>query len=363
MFAVVGVLLSSCSDRQSTANEELLVEEMNYELLPIEKRDISIDANYPATIKGCQEVELYPQVSGLLTQINVKEGERVKKGEILFVIDQTKYQANYESAKAARREAEAAEKTAQLQLDSKRTLYEKEIVSEFDFLTAENALLMATARKETAIANERDAANNLSFTEIAAPFDGVIGVLPYRLGALMGANNSEPITTISDNSVMDIHFSLSSNQVIALTREYGTTVTAFDKLPPLSLLLSDNSLHNEKGKIVSISGVADQATGSVVIRAEFPNSSRVLKGGYKGNLIMPTVYQNVIVIPKAATVEVQDKIFVYKIENGKTKMATIIIAKESTDSEYIVLSGLNDNDTIVSSGARLVREGVNVKIE
>ena len=227
--------------------------------------------------------------------------------------------------------------------------------------TAENTYLTAKAQLSQAEAQEISARNNLSYTEVKSPSDGVVGALPYRVGALVGANMPYPLTTVSDNSDMYVYFSMTENQLLALTRQYGDMDEALKNMPEVELHLNDNSVYDKKGVIESISGVIDRQTGTVVARVVFPNESRLLHSGASGTVVVPSIYKDCIAIPQTATVRMQDKTIVYKVVDGKAVSTLITVAGINDGREYVVLSGLKAGDEIVSEGAGLVREGTQVK--
>ena len=210
-------------------------------------------------------------------------------------------------------------------------------------------------------AQELNARNNLSYTEVKSPSDGVVGMLPYRAGALVSASIPQPLTTVSDNSNMYVYFSMTENQLLAMSRQYKSMDEALENMPEVSLKLNDQSIYEQKGKIESISGVIDRKTGTVGVRAVFPNESRLLHSGASGNVLIPQAYKDCIVIPQGATVRLQDKTLVYKVVDGKAVSTLITVAEINDGREYIVLDGLKVGEEIVSEGAGLVREGTQVK--
>lgn len=257
--------------------------------------------------------------------------------------------------------ARAALGTAELTYKSNKELYAQKVVSEFSLKTTENSYLTAKAQLSQAEAQEISARNNLSYTEVKSPSDGVVGALPYRAGALVSANMPYPLTTVSDNSDMYVYFSMTENQLLALTRQYGDMDEALKNMPEVELRLNDNSVYNKKGVIESISGVIDRQTGTVVARVVFPNESRLLHSGASGTVVVPSIYKDCIAIPQTATVRMQDKTIVYKVVDGKAVSTLITVAANNDGREYVVLDGLKAGDEIVSEGAGLVREGMQVK--
>lgn len=348
------VSMTSCKKQQSqmvaTPHKTMTVETQSRELT----------TNYSATIRGRQDIEIYPQVGGTLQKLCVTEGQRVKKGQILFIIDQVPYKAALTTAEANVKAAEAALATAQLNFDSRKRLYDQQVVSDFDLRKAENDLLSAKAALEQAKAQRINAANNLSYTTVMSPSDGVVGTLPYRQGALVGSAMTQPLTTVSDNDEMYVYFSMNETSLLEMIREYGSPEEAIKKMPSIQLQLSDGSILPDSGRVESISGVIDRTTGSVTLRAAFPNKNHLLHAGSSGNVIIPTYYNNCIVIPQEATVELQDKVLVYKVVDGKAQSTQITVAPINDGREYIVLDGLKQGEMIIAEGAGLVREGTPV---
>ncbi|MCQ1544898.1 efflux RND transporter periplasmic adaptor subunit [Bacteroides clarus] len=331
-----------------------------YQVMDITTSDKELQTTYSAAIRGRQDIDIYPQVSGTLTRLCVEEGQAVRKGQILFIIDQVPYIAALRTAEANVEAAKAGVATSQLTYDSKRELYAQKVVSEFDLKTSHNSLLSAKAQLAQAEAQRINAANNLSYTEVKSPADGVVGTLPYRVGTLVSSGMPKPLTTVSDNSDMYVYFSMTENQMLELTRRYGSKDKALAEMPAVSLQLNDRSTYPQEGKIETISGVIDTSTGTVSLRAVFPNKDGLLTSGGSGNVIVPLKKENCIVIPQAATYELQDKVFVYKVVDGKAQSAPVQVTRVNGGQEYIVENGLQVGDVIVVEGVGLLREGTPV---
>ena len=331
-----------------------------YAVITVATSDREIPISNTATIQGRQDIAIYPQVSGTISQLCVTEGQKVSKGQTLFIIDQVPYKAALQTAEANVAAAEAGVATAQLTYDSKKELFAKNVVSKFDLLTAENSLLTAKAQLAQAEAQRVNAANNLSYTVVKAPSNGVVGTLPYRVGALVSASIPQPLTTVSANSTMYVYFSMTAKQMLEMTRRYGSIAETIKNMPDVQLRLDDGSIYEQTGRVESISGIVDSSTGRVQCRAAFPNAGGLLLSGSTGNVIIPSIYKDCIVIPQTATYEVQDKIYVYKLVDGKASSAMIEVEKISNGQEYIVNSGLTPGEVIVAEGVRLMREGTPV---
>ncbi len=347
-------LFCACNESEQTSANE------NYKTMTVATADQTLQTTYPATLKGKQSVEIRPQVGGVITDICINEGDAVRKGQILFVIDQVPYKSALETARANVRSAEAKLETARLTATSREELYKEKVVSEFDLQTARNLLLEAEAALAQAKAAEVNAANNLSYTEVKSPVDGVASMIPYRVGALVSSNISEPLVTVSDDSEIFAYFSMAESHMLDMIQEYGSLEEAKEKMPKVHLTMSNGKEYDAVGRIDAISGTIDGSTGAVGLRAVFSNKNHLLRNGGSANISIPSVHNSCIVIPQAATYELQNRLFVWKIVDGKTQSSPITVHKYNDGKTYIVLSGLQAGETIISEGAGLVREGVSV---
>lgn len=348
------VLVTSCKEQKSqTAGSD-------YQTQKVTLSDRTVYSTFSATIQGKQDVGVYPQISGLITAVLVKEGAAVKKGQTLFIIDQVPYKAALRTAKANVEVAEASVATAKMTVDSKEELFKENVVSQFDLQTARNSLRSANATLAQAQAELLNARNNLSYTVIKSPVDGIAGMSSYRVGDLVSSSMSSPMISVSDNSEMYAYFSMTEKQILALSRQNGSLTDALKTMPEVKLLLSDGSEYQEKGHIDAISGMIDTSTGSVTLRAVFPNSKNILRSGSTGNIKFPYTKKNCMVIPQTATYELQDKVFVYKVVDGKTQSTQVKVFEVNDGKEYIVESGLNMGDVIIAEGAGLLSNGISV---
>lgn len=359
LLIAVSTLLFSCGGKQkpTTTREKV------YKTMTVEAAERTLKTDYAASISGCQTVEIRPQISGMITDILINEGDFVSKGQLLFIIDQTSYMAAYEIAQANVKSAEASLATAQLVKESTQELYDQDVVSEFDLMTAQNSYVEAEARLALARAEETRASNNLSYTEVRSPVNGVASMIPYRVGALVSSNITTPLVTVSDDSEVYAYFSMAENEMLDLIQEYGSLKEAIRTMPEVELIMSNGKLYSKKGRINAISGTISASTGAVSVRATFPNRGRMLRDGGSGQVVIPQVRKNSIVIPQSATYELQEKIFVYKVIDGKACSAAIQVLPRNNGVEYIVESGLEVGDVIIAEGAGLVREGEEIKSE
>lgn len=349
--------LAACHQTQVKSTQK----ENYYETMEVTRSDRTLTTGYSAAISGVQTVEIRPQISGMITDILIEEGESVTKGQVLFVIDQTPYKAAYEIAVANVKSAEAALSTAKLILESNKDLYEQDVVSEFDLMTAQNDLVEAEAKLALCKAEEVNASNNLSYTEVRSPVNGVASMIPYRVGALVNSNIAQPLVTVSDDSRVYAYFSMAENQMLDMVQQYGSLNNAIRQMPEVELIMSNGDKYEHTGKINAISGTISESTGAVSIRAVFNNRNHLLRNGGSGTIIIPMTLKNCIVIPQAATYELQDRVFVYKVIDGKASATEIRISPQNNGVEYIVEEGLEVGDVIVAEGAGLIKEGTTIR--
>lgn len=333
----------------------------SYTTMQVAEADRELTTSYSATIRGRYDASILPQVSGTIQRVMVSEGQKVRRGQSLFIIDQVPYQAALTTALANVEAAQAALATAELAYNSNKELFAQKVVSSYTLQTAENQYLSAKAALSQAKAQEVNARNNLAYTEVKSPSDGVVGALPIREGVLVSPSMGTPLTTVSDNSQMFVYFSMTENQLLSMTREYGTMEEAVKSMPPVRLVLNDGSEFASEGKIESISGVIDRTTGTVSVRAVFPNEGGILHSGASGCVLLPSTYKDCIVIPQEATVQLQDKYLVYKVVDGKAVSALVSVEPVSNGREFVVMDGLKPGEEIVAKGAGLLREGMQVK--
>ncbi|MCK9342979.1 MAG: efflux RND transporter periplasmic adaptor subunit [Massilibacteroides sp.] len=332
----------------------------SYKVMKVSSSDRSLVRDYAATIEGKQDISILPQVAGQITKLCVTEGQEVKKNQPLFIIDQVPYQAALRTAKANVKAAEAGVATAQLSYESNKKLFNQKVVSSYTLQTAHNAYLTANAQLTQAEAARVNAANSLSYTVVKSPSNGVVGALPYRVGTLVSPSMTTPLTKVTDISEMYVYFSMNETEVLKMIRQYGSLNEALKKLEDVQLKLSDGSVYEEKGRIASISGVIDPATGSVTLRAVFPNEKRLLHSGASGALLLPYELKNMVFVPQLATYELQDKVFVYQIVEGKAKAKMINVYSINDGKDYAVTSGLKEGEEIIVEGVSMIRDGMPV---
>ena len=357
LIVLAGLSIASCKSR--TVEEET----SDYKTLTVKLENRTLMQGYSARLDGQQVVEVRPQVSGLITRICIDEGQKVRKGQVLFVIDQVPYQAALAEATANVKSAEANLATAKLNLESTEVLREKNVVQDYDLNAARNELAVAEAALAQAQAQEMSARNNLSYTEVKSPVDGVASMIAYRVGALVSSSISEPLVTLSDDSNVYAYFSLNESQITSLTEQYGSLDEFMKRMEDVELQMAGGRMYGKKGHISAVSGIVTTGTGTVILRADFPNDRGLLRSGGSATVMVPTTLAQAVVIPQSATYELQNKTFVYKVVNGKTQSAPVTLYRLNNGTEYVVEEGLQPGDVIIAEGAGLVKEGVNVNIK
>lgn len=354
LWVLTAVMLTSCgskSNKMGEASNDFAVE-------TIQTTTADLKTSYPATIKGMQDIEIRPKVSGYLVKLLVDEGATVRKGQPLFLIDSEQYRATVKAAKAQIRVCRANIATQKLTVDNKRMLFKQNIISNYDLKMAENTLASYEAQLAAAEAQLQSAQDNLRWCTVTSPADGVVGSIPYRVGSLVSGQSAEALTTVSNISKMYVYFSMTEKQLLALTREAGGVNAAIKKMPAVSLVLSDGTTYSQSGTISTVSGVIDPSTGSVQMRATFDNAQHILRSGGTGSILIPTHASDAIMVPQSATFDVQDKKFVYVV-NADKSVATreITVLPQNNGQTYVVASGLRAGERIVVDGVNQLKNG------
>lgn len=357
-LALCATLLTACGKDRSIpeASNEYAVEAVTV-------ADAELETSYPATIRSAQDVEVRPKLSGNIVKVCVDEGASVKAGQVLFQIDPTQYQAAVRQAEASVQVAKTSIATQELTVSNKRMLREKNVISDYDLQMAINTLENYKAQLQQAQAALAQAKDNLRFCSVTAPSSGVIGTIPYKVGALVSSAIAEPLTTVSNLSTMNVYFSMTEKQMLEMLRlaeDSHTTVTA--EIPAVRLQLSDGTIYGETGTVDAVSGIIDRSTGSVTMRATFANPQQLLRSGGTGAILIPTKRKDAVIVKQIATYEVQDKKFVYVLTDGnKVKSTEITVLAQNDGKNYIVTSGLKAGDKIVVQGVNQLKDGQEIK--
>lgn len=331
-----------------------------YPVQTIGSSSASMQTTYPATIKGIQDVEVRPKVSGFITKVYVHEGQTVSTGQVLFSIDSETYRAAVQQAQAGVNTAKAQLNTARLTYENNKKLFEKNVIGQYELSTAQNTYATAQASVAQAQAALASAKEQLSWCQVTSPSAGVIGSLPFKVGALVSASSA--LTTVSEIGTVEVFFSMSESQVLNLTKTAGNVNAALNALPAVKLQLADGTVYNHPGKVVKASGVIDQSTGAVTLIAHFANPDKLLKSGGAGQIIIPNDNNAAIQVPQEACSEVQDKIFVYKVgKDNKVVYSEIKVDPQNDGNNYVVTSGLSVGDRIVVKGITKLTDGQAIK--
>ncbi len=355
LFALI-ITLVSCKDSK---NDNLQQAVYTVQIITPENR--TLESFYPTTIQGRQDVDVFAQITGKIMKVCVTEGQTVKKGQTLFAIDPVPFQAAYNTAKANVNEARAQLATAQMNYQANKKLYDAKVIGSVEYRTSQYTLAQVQAVLEQRLAELQSASNNLTYTKVVSPSDGVVGTLPYHAGSLVSASMQQPLTRVSDNQEVWAFFTMNETQLLSLIEQYGSKEKALAAMPDVTLQLSNGKRYPVPGRITSISGLIDPTTGSVTLKAVFRNKNGMLYSGYTGNVCIPSINKRSIVVPQSATYEMQDKRFIYKVVGGKTIATPITILPISNGKEFIVTSGLKPGDMIVSGGIANIKDGMEIK--
>ena len=314
---------------------------------------------YPASVQGYVDVEIRPQVSGYIQRVLVNEGAYVSAGQTLFQINSQPFVEALNNAKANLHAAEAAILNAKLEIDKLTPLVQNKVVADFQLKTAKTAYKIAQANAEQAKASVASAQINLGYTNVKAPVSGYIGLIPKKQGSLVSPTDQEALTQLSDIKDVHVYFALAEKDFTIFNTNYEgkTPAERIKNLPLVELILSDNSVYPIKGKVDMINGQFDKNTGAITFRASFPNPNGNLRSGNTGKLRLGLNHSNAILVPQSATVEMQDKVFVFLVDknNKVTKTPLDVIGKSGTN--YLIKQGLNQGDQIVLSGLDRLQEG------
>lgn len=354
--AAIGVALASCSGSgdSSSAPEEFPVR-------TVEGQNVDMQTTYPATIKGVQDVEIRPKISGFITEMCVNEGDVVKAGQRLFVIDNVTYEAAVRQTQAAVNAAQSALSTSKLTYENNQKLFENNVIGTYELESSKNAYESAQAALLQAEANYKAAKQDLDFCYITSPSDGIVGDLPYKVGALVSSTSSEPLTTVSKTSTVQVYFSMTEKDLLTMTRSAGGLHAAIKDYPAVKLQLADGTMYDLEGHVAAVSGVVDQATGSISLRADFANPQQLLKSGASGSIVVPYVKENAVFIPQDAVTQVQDQYFVYIVgDDNKVKYTAITVDPQNDGLNYIVTSGLEIGDRFVVKGTTTLSDGMEI---
>ena len=351
MLAAIAATLVSCGGGGGRPN----FGDNEFPVVTVGTSSADMQTTYPATIKGVQDVEIRPKATGFITQINVKEGQAVGAGQLLFVLDNETYQAQVRQAQAAVNTAQQQVNTAQLTYENSKQLHANKVIGDYELQTSQNSYESAKAQLAQAQAALASAREALSFCYVKSPAAGVVGTLPFKKGALVSGSNV--LTTVSNISSMEVYFSVTEKDAMSMSRDGE----GLNTLPPVKLKLADGSIYAHEGKVTKMSGVIDQATGTVQVIAVFTNPEKLLKSGGAGTIIIPRVASSAIIIPQACVSEVQNKKFVYIVgKDNKVKYTEIEVDPQDDGNNFIVTDGLKAGDKYVTNGITKLNDGMEI---
>lgn len=365
LLFLTGLTIASCGgDKDKAAQAGAAAQVKDYKVVTLETRSATLNTDYPASIQGQQNIEIRPRIEGYIEKIYVDEGAVVKTGQPLFKINDPQYEQAVRTANAGIKTAQAEVSTAKLAVVKVKPLVEKDIISKYELESAQYTYQSALASLAQAKAALVNAKVNLGYTTVTSPVNGVVGSIPFRLGSLVNSSSTDPLTTVSSIGNVYAYFALNEKLLLEFTK--GSSETTFAKklaaLPAVSLLLSDGSAYNEKGRIETVNGLINTATGSANIRARFPNPKGIIRSGSSATVRIPNNLKDVILVPQSATFELQDKLFAVVVDkDGKTKNVNLTVKENTTGNFYVVESGLKAGDQIVLEGVSSLKDGTQIK--
>lgn len=345
--ALAVLLLGSCKGKNQQQGEGAPPE---LAVMTVSEESTTLNSSFPATLRGENDVEIRPQIQGILTRVCVQEGQHVNKGQVLFEIDQVTLQAAVDAAAAAVQVAQAQVNTATTNANNNKILLDKNIIGAPAYQTSVDQLNQAKAQLHQAKAQLTSARKNLSYSVITSPTSGVVGTIDNKEGSYVTPQTL--LTIVSNNSDMEAMFSFNEKDVLQMTDNGSRSLqAALQAMPEVTLQLANGTIYPEKGKIVSVSGVINSATGSASVKAIFPNKDGMLHSGNTGEILIPQTNANAIQIPQKATYEVQDMKFVYVVDKDNMLHSVPVQISQLNDGQnYIVTSGLEPGQTIVIEG-------------
>ena len=359
---LAAAVLYSCS-QSSAENSAMAPPPQELEVITITNRSLVTYTEYPAAVEGITDIEIRPQVDGYLDKIGVEEGTLVKKGQLLFKINDRPYREQYNSAKATLLSAKAAAQHAFIQLDKLTPLVKNNVVSDVQVKSAQATYDAARANEEQAAAMLETAKINLEYTTITAPADGYIGRIPFKTGSLVGVATSQALTVLSGTKEILAYFSMSEIDFMKFKNEYpGDRIEEKIKhVPAAELVLADNSVYTEKGKVELAEGQFDKTTGTINFRVTFANAHGLIRSGNTGKVRIPRQVENTLIIPQESTFELQDKVFVFAVADSNKVISKPITVSGTSGNYYLVANGLQSGEKIVYKGIDRLRDGAVIK--
>lgn len=364
LIASALLLLGSCKNKADKNSMAQADQPKDYTVLELTPRVANLNTDFPASIQGQQNIEIRPKIDGYVEKIYVDEGSVVRKGQLLFSINAPQYEQDVRTAEAGILTAKADVSSAKMQVSKVKPLVDKDIISKYELESAQYTLqskLAALAQASATLANARI---NLAYTRISSPVSGVIGSLPYKLGSLVSGTTTDPLTTVYNTGNVFAYFAVNEKQLLNFTRNSkgNTFEQKIASMPNVLLLLSDGSTYAYQGKIETVNGLINSATGSANTRASFINPKGLIRSGSSATVRIPMKIDTAILVPQSATYELQDKRFVNVLDkNNKVKSQAIEVMQNTPGQFYVVQNGLSKGSKIVLEGAGTLKEGTVIK--
>lgn len=365
LFFLIPVLFiaGSCGSKKETSTSRQTTAPV-YQVLTLSPRSTTLHTDFPATIQGQQNIEIRPKVDGYIDAIYVDEGATVRRGQPLFRISAPQFEQEVRTAQADIQIAAANVNAAQMQVSKVRPLVEKNILSRYELESAQYTLQARQAALAQAQARLANARTNLGYTSVTSPVNGVVGTIPYRVGSLVNSGTEQPLTTVANVGNIYAYFSIPEKVSLAFNRNTAgaTTEKRLATLPPVTLLLADGTEFPQKGKVETASGLINTQTGSVSVRATFPNPGNIIRSGSTGTIRIPRTLDAALLIPQSATFELQGKTLVYLLQPDSTVTSReVTVLPGNSGQFFVVQEGLKAGDQIVAAGVGSLQEGMFVQ--
>lgn len=347
------IVLFSCNQKKTPLKENST---QSYQVLTLSPKRVTVYNDFPASIQGQNVVEIKPMVSGYLQDIYVPEGSNVTKGQLLFRIKNPQYEQDIITAKGAIKIAEANVNTARMNVEKARPLVEQEIVSKYELSSALYTLESLKASLSQAKATLANALTNQGYTYIRSPQSGTIGLIPYKIGALVSSTAADPLTTLSNTTNVFAYFSLSEKQLLDFmnTMKGNSTVEKLNNMPMVTLILADGTIYNEKGKLETASGGINNSTGTATFKAIFNNKLGLIQNGSSAVIRIPTTLDNALLVPQTAIYQMQDKSLVYQVMKENKVMSTVVTTSPTDDGNFVVIKdGVKTGDKLLLNGLNI----------
>ena len=364
LLVFTSAIISSCGGKDEKAEKAAAANQIKpYKVLEIQQTDATLNTDFPASIQGQQNIEIRPRVDGYVEKIYVDEGAVVKAGQPLFKINAPQFEQEVRTATASIKSAEAEVSTAKMAVTKVKPLVEKDIISKYELESAEyryQAALATLSQAQAALSNAR---TNLGYTNVKSPVNGVVGSIPFRLGSLVSGSNAEPLTTVSSIGNVYAYFAFNEKLLLEFNKDAKASFAErIKQMPSVSLVLADGTLYNQQGRIQTVNGLINTATGSVNVRASFPNPNGLIRSGSSATVRIPTQVTNGILIPQSATFELQDKRFASIVgADSIAKNVQITVRDNSAGSFFVVDKGLKAGDKVVLEGVANLKDGTKIK--